>query len=541
MTKRRSLIIFILFAVLTAIGATAWTLLCEKESDDMYYLCLGSTGDSFWGAQEDDIVDYGDAFHAATAHYTHSNGRLANTLHILFQPLPKAIEDVFLGAMIALMFVLTILCSERDNRRRGVAAMLAAVLIWIALPWNDNFQSQDFKINYVLPSIAIMALLWLWPRVSTMSRRAYAGVVVLALSAGWFHEAFGIVAGAYALTMTLWQNRSRRYIIIVAAIGVGTLINMLLGTLLRMSNHVTNFGTALLRSLAMSYLTDLWPLWLAIALLIGACLMRPANRKQLLRLYLPMLIAACAGLPAALLSCIPHRSLWPALIFTFPILIAAGSAVLSRLPSRVLTVVCSVALIAYGWWLTELCRWESRIASEMQGIERLLAPREHKSISLYHFNFTPDDEIPSYLFGVAYQPLQKVYSKRSLFSYYNRGLRMFALADESTRGLAPSQWPAIPGNSNLRGVWPSIFAEDSVLRHYRFYFGPPTSNMPPVDRLLSLIKYGSADTVSHIPVYWLAGVTTHEGDTIYSLSNIVMPRTLRHRPLLRIDTVETAQ
>lgn len=536
MKTRQSLIIFIIFAALTAVGGSVWTLICPNSSDDMFYKCVGSTYESFWGGEEDDITGYSQAFDALTAHYTHS-GRLANSLHILFQPLPKWIEDLFLGIVLTVMYVLLVIYSETDRQRRGLTAMLAVIMLWAGLPWNDNFQAQAYKINYLLPSAAIYALLYLWPRIASMSRTRYAAVTFLALLPGWLHEGFGVIIVTYALVMSLWLTRGRRYFGVVAAIALGCLINVLLGTGHRVFKQVNVTEYSSFSSLIITYTIELWPLWLAIAMTLTAYVMQPTRRKDLLRRFLPLFAAAFAGLPAAIISALAHRSLWPTLIFTFPIILYFATSLLSRLPRRLLICICYLGALAYAAWLIQLCRWEARINTDIKHLSEMLEPRVHKDISVYHLDMTLDDHIPPYLMGVVYQPMQKVHSKQAMFSYYNRELEMMAVATEDTKGVPPLQWHIYPGGSGLTGTWPSLFAPDSVVRQYRFHFGAPSASMPLSDRLMSLLKYGSADTITIVPVYWLAEVYTSTGDTVYSLSHIDLPRTARFRPLLAIDTV----
>ena len=81
---------------------------------------------------------------------------------------------------------------------------------------------------------------------------------------------------------------------------------------------------------------------------------------------------------------------------------------------------------------------------------------------------------------------------------------------------------------------------DSTTSVYNGVFGPPESSMPLFDRLLSHLM-GRSGEVEYRFWWGAKTVPLADGDTIYRAFVLTNPRTIRHRKLIRIDTVPASE
>lgn len=537
MKINKNILIFSLLAAFTFAGVIIWNLLGVDTCDDFFYRTVASSYDDFWGARGEIITTYTQAWESVQGHVAFVNGRLANLLHIFFQPLPRSVEAIFLAVVFLCMWFAIQFCAGVTRKNLGWGAMTATVLIWTALPWYDHFQSLDFQINYFLPSALCLFIAGIWPRIEEMKRGMYFGLVSVAFFTAWLHEGFSVVLLCFCGAKLLFNLKNRRGSFIAVALAGGLLVDLLLGTLNRAGMQISGTDYSIFGQFIVQTSLQAWPIWLA-TLIIAVKLWRSheKNRKSLIQKYLPWLFAAYVGLAMALAVRVAGRALWPALIFAFVPIVEITTSWMTKYQKVLLPIgICFTAL--YAWWLAQMLEWQYRLSRESEEVMSFLSPRGSRTTSVVYADLTAPDAVPWYLFETSSQRLYSYYDLLPLYSFYNRRRTDFVVAPKDFEGLPIAQWPRIAGNAGAIGRWPLVVSADSVMQTLDFVFGP-AENMPPSDRLLSRLKYPHTDTVHVAIPYWFLPQRTPDGETLYKINLCDYSRTAHHRPLLRIDTLK---
>ena len=103
--SRSALYAFALVAVVL-VGTMAWTLSTTYFTDDITYsFTVPESENAFWRCRGEALISFGQVPESIWNHYRYVNGRLANIIHISFQPLPREVECVVNSLMIVLMFI----------------------------------------------------------------------------------------------------------------------------------------------------------------------------------------------------------------------------------------------------------------------------------------------------------------------------------------------------------------------------------------------------------------------------------------------------
>jgi len=252
------------------------------------------------------------------------NIRLANFLATLLLCFPKW----FNSGLMLLIFMLSVLTGFRlagVDTRRSPLVPLTLVMLTFMLPWDDNFGSFDFQMNYIFPAWLGITLLWRLRPEAPSSPPDKILNVLIAIALGIAHEGFGVpfVCGLLALCLT--KRRWRRPDIIAAAILtlVGSLVLLRApGMHIRAAHAHSNLPQTLHFFLVLrlkDFLLFNIPAYTIFLTLSIICLLLRRTRRQLCSpLFIFTLISASAALGVKLISSAePRMFFWPEFICIF--------------------------------------------------------------------------------------------------------------------------------------------------------------------------------------------------------------------------------
>lgn len=520
---------------ITFVGSAIWLLNTTFVSDDFFYRCAGTTYFEFWNAQNEEVDTFRQAFALMNNHLWLINGRLANLAHIFFQPLPRSIEAIVMALCIALMVFLSVRNARCSLSSQGIFAVAATLLIWIALPWYDYMQSVCFQMNYSASTVLLLTATTLYDRSETLSRPGFAALCALCLITGWWHEAFGIVltaiTGIYALSGRYSWRRSAP----VVFNATGIIIGLATSTLKRFGMQEGSTDHSVLLLMGSRYLIQLWPLWLACAMFAIEYFRSPDGRRELLLRQGAFIVAAICNICIAMILTLVDRALWPAQILAVIVILGIAAKWIRKIPAAVNLVCCGVFAVAYIAWFYGIVKYQKITTAQQLLVEQQLAPRGPRSQNVCYVNLTPADSIPWYLLDIPAQTLHNYFNRTAIFAFYNRSRKPVCVVPTDCRNLPVDQWPLVEGSAALRGQWPQLYTADSTIRHLALTFGPADSNTSPFDRVAA--KARGADSATFILPWWPVEAITDRGDTIYSIIHTDIPRSIRHRRLLRVDTI----
>lgn len=543
--KHIQALIAALIIAVTAAGAVMWNIYTPVTADDWCYLRkpLADSADSgdFWQCRGEIIHTFSDAIDASVTHYTVVNGRLANILHYLFQPLgtSNSFEDIFCGLAIAVMTVL-IAMTARNTARPGLHAIIWATLLsWIVLPWYDGMQSSVYQANYVWTTILICTVIMLVDRLRGMKTAAFAATLAVAFIAGTMHEGFTVVLLVYLTALAFTGKASKRLAAVIGVVAAAFLSQLAGGIVSRAVHQPGLFEISLIRYALSRIIFSLWPLALAAIAIAAEKAVTKISWRELYNRYgaLSAAAVAAAAMPTILMQF--DRVFWPMDLFCIIIIVSGVSRVCDKMKPAFTIVIGAAFTLLYAAWFAGLVRVEKRFADEyvasLDYLGEISSPRVPFR-SVIPLNAMPTDSIPWYYFDIANQPLESNGNTARMGA-------TFGAADDYVMPTAPEyalkpfeRWPRVPGNNDLRGEWPFLAANDSINRTYAVTFGKPDGNMPPYDRLLCKL-YGRSGEATHNIIWWPRQITTESQDTLWQVFIDRLPRTLRHRRCIRIDTI----
>ena len=206
-----------LWILLFAVGMGFFLIGTPKQVDDYafmrhlrdWYNAQGIT----YPEQGGDIFTHGIPVEgmASMMHngWHNDNIRIANFLATFLLCFPKWVGS---GLML-LLFMLTVLKGFKiagiDVRRSALVPL--GLLMWtFLLPWDDNFGSFDFQINYILPAWLGFTLLYRLKHGSDGNIADISLNMLLAVMMGISHEGSGLAFAAGLLTLFVCSRRWRR-------------------------------------------------------------------------------------------------------------------------------------------------------------------------------------------------------------------------------------------------------------------------------------------------------------------------------------------
>lgn len=549
-------LIYILLALVTAVGAIAWTTATAPYADDFNYSreCTATSAaqeDLFWDLEGSHLTSPSQIWPSMVNHFTSLNSRIPNLLMFPAMMLPRWLTMGIMGLLIAIMLIQLWKAAGSTPRRGSLAVLWAGTaLLWLALPWYDNFVSLAYHMNYVPVSILFLLTVGMAAHVDRSGSTGLTVGTLLAFLTGWWHEGFAIPLAAWLGVMTLQADnrRNRRRLLLMAAGACGALvIHLQSGTGARLSS--SHISTPL-NYIVSHFISELWPVWLAIASLIAVGIFGgfKAMRSQL-KLTLPAWAAVAASVGIATSLALHGRVLWLAeLVGTLLCLRYTAALVAGVSRPRWALWVSLAAVAAYAWWLAGLAGETARTARQQRAI--VAAVEEHAAAADSDNVVFADIDIT----GIPYRYLgipdiSTLYVDRApgdaLFVPRSRSVDA-VIMPAAFRGKPFEDWDTVPGTAGLRGKWPFAMGrmpadgyidggETTVLRWVGVMHA--TKAFTPVNRLLLWSRQRLGAEVHWLKIKCLITPVTYRGHQYAYYQFEPLPRWAALRDVVAVDSV----
>lgn len=259
--------------------------------------------------------------------WLNDNIRLSNFLATILLCFPKWVGS---GLML-LLFMLSVLTGFRlagVETSRSPLVPPALIMLAFMLPWNDNFGSFTFQINYILPAWLGMTLLWRLRPGAARTPLDTTLNILLAMAMGIAHEGTGIAFVCGLLALACLFRPWRRCDVFAAAIITLTgslLLTFAPGVVTRLSNVVDHL------SRHPDFLTDIYwidfliydiPAYLIFIILTAVCLLIRRTRPHVKSPFIIFTIVSATSAIVIKVFCLAQSRMlfWPELLAIFGIM-----------------------------------------------------------------------------------------------------------------------------------------------------------------------------------------------------------------------------
>ncbi len=543
-------LILIILVAATVIGTCAWMLSTTTYQDDWCYrhATIDADEQAFFDCEGPLLTSVTDLPQSMLNHARLVNNRLPNLLMAPLSMLPRPAVALLCGLLMVLLFVLLTQICNRPLYGRAFGTFLM-LLFWTAFPWYDHFQSIAFQLNYIPPNILACLI------ITRLGSRSTLSTAALCFITGWWHEEFGIAVGAFILADAIISRRDRRTACgLLAAVALGVALAMAGGLATRIIDALTTGGYVRQPLGTVRFLTQLWPLWLAIALFVITLLRRRTDRKYL-SIAVPSLAAAVVVACLVPFHGVVDRGLWPCHLFAVIAILAGTDLFAPKRPSRIEQAIACIFTLLYIAWLAALVAEQRRITAEQQTLSTAAVQAAADSTDIIFADITRPADQPVLLLGISTNAAFFEYDGNRFFhrAHDRATYHMLAVMPAECRGKDFDEWPRIPGRNDLRGCWPVLISRTPYStpddwkssRPLHLSLGAPTAAAGLVDRLLGPRLYPDGFDV---PVYTFTlrpaksciTISNPHGSTdtaLYLLLPADLPTTVSHRHITALDTL----
>lgn len=326
------------------------------------------------------------------------NSRIANLLApftSVISPWPTIWPLIAGGSMGAVVALISRLSGFGRNWK-------AAGIVWLFctlfLPWRNNLLVADYMLNYIVASAITLLFLKQLAELRQCNALRLAGMLLLAIIAGGWHEQFSLssCAGIAMAWVMARQHPSRAQIAVASVYAISAVVFFLSpGMISRLGDEVGNsYSDGLLKAIV-----DLALVAAAVGITFVMLLSR-AGRRHLSRLmreprfilfFISMLAGAVISLGAGHK---PRSATWPE-ICAMIVLAYMLRPTLSRITQRGrwISIVAAIAALAictlHG---IVVARWQWKMWEESRDINAMF----DSGISTAYYDITMPEEVPFY-------------------------------------------------------------------------------------------------------------------------------------------------
>lgn len=551
--------LYFLILAVTTIGAVSWLSQTFMYADDYAYSysCPEPPADrtaDFWNCIGSPLTSWSQVWPSMVNHFEWVNGRLPNLLMFPAMMLPRWVATGLSGLLIALTLWLMLRLTRGPGSppvRSQRELWLAVAMLWLGLPWYNYMQSVAYQFNYIPSGVLFLFTVYVSRKIGRLSSWQTAGACLLAFVAGWWHEGFAIPLVAWlavAALITSGRRRERKLLMAVSAAASVALI-MASGTSLRLAGE--GFNTWKVTYILTRMLSELWPVWVAIAACILAVRRHGRARStELLLRSLPSAVAIVISVTMAVLLGMHGRVLWVAQMLGIVLTLRFVRFYIGHVtPTKVGVVVSCILLALYAAWFVAVSMEQHRVSSqEMAAYEAAVAESASERESLIFVDLD-HNEIPFWTLGLVNNRGYRTWG--TLMANYHR-LRCSFLAHMPSHlaGKPYNMMDTMPGNAGLRGRWPDMLGEVKkdaplvrnsdgyayeVVRRVRLGHDAPA--FTPINRIWLKMRRMLGKEAEYVDLKMYIHPVIYRGEELGVYVAEPMPRWADHRDVVAIDTI----
>lgn len=261
--------------------------------DDIFF----GLANADWMKGESDHINWQGVFDTINITYNTDNARLANTTMIFLILLPRWLRALIATGFMFLFVWQAIRLTGSSTGHSALPAVFIVLLLRMFMPWREQFESIDFAMNYVVPSVFVMGVYLSLLRHT--DRRHLWGEAILAILIGFWHEGIAVPFAASMAILSLIDKRLRRRCLLLFLLTLPGMLFMWNSPAMRSRMDIRAHYTYRLENLIR--LSKLHPMAvLAIFGYAGSLVIKPL-RAVLGRADLTFIGACCAAIVTSLL------------------------------------------------------------------------------------------------------------------------------------------------------------------------------------------------------------------------------------------------
>ncbi len=546
--ERKDLILSLLLLIISAAGFLVWNLNTPIGEDDYNYRTIMLSDDevSFACCFGPVIETVSDAAISAYHVFLYDHGRWANVLLVLLMPFPAAVTRIISSVLFVLGIFMLSKITYEDKRPAAFNIAVVTLLVWTALPWYDNMYALCYQTNYIWTTAAMLAYIIVLPHALRTQNKTKFGLFLLYcvfLANG--HEGFAIITGAFTLGLwpSLTKEERKKTLYIFLALFIGFCLVLYCGIARRL-NHVVsagNYSVSVIKYLISRIASQAWPIFLSYFIFLLRFIFQKRNRAGYFKKSLPCLLAMAAELVIVFVVHSMDRVLWPGTIMAIIFLAINIGDFAAAVPAKAKYAAAAAFAIVYAAWFIPLIRWQKIMTAENNNVYETMLSLRNSPTEVYPGHYTPSSEVPFYLMGIVCNPLDHYFTQNMMATSVKPRLdaKMLLAVDPAMTGPF-EEWPEVPGNSGVRGVYPWIAVRDTSFHRIHMVLGPPPANKTPIDKLLIHLKYGPNPGKAEVNLNTgrFHEIYLPDSSVVYRLDHEPLGRTLMGREVLRIDRAD---
>lgn len=524
----------IAFLLLIAVSSTIWMCCGIEWNDDLQYMRMPGEGIRFWYSEGPFITSLSDACKAVPYHFTVGSTRLPNLVQVFFNLFSPVVVDVLHGVAIAIFMLMVVISAGGKMLLRSFGLVgVAALAVWVLLPWYDHMLASVYLLNYVWVSVACLLFVRLFYSDNLLPQRWKFLQWVVALIVGLSHEGFAlpIIAGA-VLVLLVDKNDRRRRIKLTALVMLSALSMFLTpGMIMRLQTQMPSpTGDSLLGIITVSLFQMLS---LYILLIVTLLVVWKRGLKFVSKLYRENLMYVgimIAGYAIALACGQVRRGLWfmelACIVLTLKILVDAFAW--WRRPNVALGVIAGLLTI---FSIVSVAVWQSKFSEEIREVCRQVALSGRP---VAYVDLIDPGDAPWWTLNI----VQSITSSGGNSAYYRHcgfaGNNNILILPSRYKNKPMAQWEKVPGNAGAMGQFPFYVTTHHTRGRLYITVGGHQSAASPFDMIMSKVLTDDEER-SMVPArYWKCTLGT--GEVIYCHNMNLYGHSMRHREIISIDS-----
>lgn len=546
--ERKDIILSLLLLIISAAGFLVWNLNAPIGEDDYNYRTIMSSDDeiAFSYCFGPAIETISDAVVSAYHVFLYDHGRWANVFLVLLMPFPVAVTRIISSILFLLSIFMLSKITFENKRPTAFNIAVVTLLVWTALPWFDNMYALCYQTNYIWTTAAMLAYIIILPHaLRTRNKTKFILFLLYCVFLANGHEGFAIITGAF--TLGLWPSLSKEerkktlYIFLAFFIGFCMVLYCGIARRLRHIVLTDTYSVSVIRYLVSRIVSQGWPIFLSFLIFVLRFIFQKEDRAEYFRKSFPTLLAMGASIVIVLVVHDVGRVLWPGIVMAIIFLTTNTGDLAAFIPTKAKYAATVVFAIVYAIWFIPLIKWQIKMTAENESVYENIVSLKESPTEVYPGPYTPSSDVPFYLMGIVCNPLDHYFNQIMMTTSVKprNEAKMLLAVDRAMTGPF-DEWPEVPGNAGVRGVYPWIAVRDTSFHRIHVVLGPPPANKTPIDKLLIRLKYGPnpGNTEVDLNTDIFHKVFLADSSVVYRLDHEPFGRTLEGREVLRIDRAD---